>query len=367
MWVCTASLRLPWSMPDLAVAQWLVDEAGCQLPAAAAVYIGWAALLWAAAKGPDGVAKLQWLRERGAPQLEGYEDLLLQVTKDAIAAGRVQTVQYLWTAFGAGGLLSDDQAAELAGRSGSIPMLLWLRQAGVGLCHAAYVGAGVAGSLPVVRWLAQEAGVSAAGVGFRSMQDLILRWPSGTAAKARDLLQAVDLMVGAGYSDWGMAHEPAVWGKIIRRGDLALVQYLLQQQQTQQQQLQQHQEQQQEQWSAAGLLSVAAEAGCKALLEWLVEQPGCMEGVGPASCPYLHPARNGDLGTLTALRRLGVPWGAEDVVVRAARERCSLLALHWLVEQGAPVGSREEMEEAVRRERSAPVRDWMIEQGWPVE
>ncbi len=301
--------------------------------------------------------KLQWLRERGAPQLEANKQLLGQVTRAAIAAGRVQTVQYLWTAFGAGGLFSGDQAAELAGRSGSIPMLQWLRQAGVELSHAAYVGARRAA---VLLWLAQEAGVSAAGVGFWCMQDLIILWPSGTAARDRELLQAVQLMAGAGYSDWRILKHPEVWSHIAKRGDLALVQYLKQQQPQQQQQ--------QQQWSTAGLLSGAAGAGCEALLEWLVEQhEGCLEGLG-ASCPYLHPAINGDLGTLTALRRLGVPWGVENVVVRAVWGKCSVPVLRWLVEQGAPVGSREEVEEAAARsEWSWLVRDWMVEQGWPVD
>ncbi len=78
--------------------------------------------------------------------------------------------------------------------------------------------------------------MSAAGMGFWCMQDLILRWPSGTAAKARELLMAVQLMAGAGYSDWGMEHESTVWSRVARRGDLALVQYLQQQQAQQQQQ-----------------------------------------------------------------------------------------------------------------------------------
>ncbi len=110
------------------------------------------------------------------------------------------------------------------------------------------------------------------------------------------------------------------------RGDLALVQYLLPW----------------HPWYRPGweVLAAAAEGGCGALLEWLVEQhPGCLEGAGSGVSPYASAAARGDLGTLTTLRRLGVPWGAEDVVVQAVRERCSVPAMRWLEDQGAPAGS----------------------------
>ncbi len=58
--------------------------------------------------------------------------------------------------------------------------------------------------------------------------------------------------------------------------------------------------------------------------------PCCREYLGPAP-PYLRPAAAGDLCTLTALRRLGVPWGVPDVVVRAVREVATpVSALRWL-------------------------------------
>ncbi len=91
------------------------------------------------------------------------------------------------------------------------------------------------------------------------------------------------------------------------------------------------------------------------LLEWLVEQhPGCLAGPWSPSA-YAAPARKGDRGTLEALRRLGVPWGAENVVARAV-ERCPVPALRWLVGQGAPVGSRQGMERAVGRGGAGPQR-----------
>ncbi len=51
----------------------------------------------------------------------------------------------------------------------------------------------------------------------------------------------------------------------------------------------------------------------------------------------------GDLGTLTARQRLGVPWGAGDVVAQVVREGIGASALQCLQEQGPPAGSINEM------------------------
>ncbi len=66
-----------------------------------------------------------------------------------------------------------------------------------------------------------------------------------------------------------------------------------------------------------------------------------------AVCGLCTCALKADRGMLTALRRLGVPWGTEDVVVQAVRHGCKLPVLRWLVEQGAPMGRAQDMEEAV--------------------
>ncbi len=88
----------------LELVRWLVDEVGCRLPAAGGGDGdgdgdgdgGWGALLKAAATGSDGVAKLQWLQERGAPSLmEAAEDKLLRLTEEAARVGQVETVGYL--------------------------------------------------------------------------------------------------------------------------------------------------------------------------------------------------------------------------------------------------------------------------------
>ncbi len=86
-WVLESALE----HADLAVAQWLVDEAGCGLPGAAGNEWHWYSQLAACAKAPEGAAKLQWLRERGAwgqPQLE-------RVTTAVAKGGHVEVLQYL--------------------------------------------------------------------------------------------------------------------------------------------------------------------------------------------------------------------------------------------------------------------------------
>lgn len=68
---------------------------------------------------------------------------------------------------------------------------------------------------------------------------------------------------------------------------------------------------------------------------------------------YVSAALDGDLGTLTTLRRLGVPWGAKNTLAEAVRAGCRMPAVSLLVEHGAPMGSRDrlkgELAQAVRR------------------
>ncbi len=330
----------------LAMVQWLVDEAGCDLPAASGEEGQWEKLLEAAAKGPDGVAMLQWLRERGSPPLgdarDSGQDLILRPLRSAAEAGRAEVVQHLLSLLAPTPLqrlTADHELFHCAVDSGSIPTAELLLGAGFAVSHEAYeVSAdaaarkeplAVGGHVAMVRWLVREAGVSAAGF---NLQYVLRVWPTETTADSQDLLQVVQLLVGeAGCRAWDarMALVTAA-----RRGELALVQYLLQQARRRR-----------PHWEC---VVNAAEGGCEALLEWLVKQhPGCLKGSGSGESPYVSAAARGDLGTLTALRRLGVPWGAEDVVVQAVRERCSVPALRWLVEQGAPVGEGEEVEVAV--------------------
>ncbi len=60
-------------------------------------------------------------------------------------------------------------------------------------------------------------------------------------------------------------------------------------------------------------------------------------------------AAAGDVGTLTVLRRLGVPWGTGNVVESVvAWPGFARAALHWLMEHGARMGSHMELEKGRR-------------------
>ncbi len=328
---------------DLAVAQWLVDEAGVDLPAAAgqaeirAISVWWKDALVAAAECADGVAKLQWLRERGAPPLGSDRDLTYMLVRAAVRAGQLEVLRHLLSGFGPDAVVQANPGLAAA-ESGSVPMAEYLRQAGLVFTAGAYEAAARAGKTVMVWWLAQEAGVSAAGL---DLGRFIERWKG----KSQHLLETVQLLVeDAGCRGWGAA---AALCASAKRGDLALVHYLLQQT-----------PEYKPDWE---VLVAAAEGGCEALLEWLVEQhPGCVEGAVTGSSPYVPAASNGDLGTLTALRRLGVPWGVGDVVVQAVKGVCSVGALRWLLEQGAPVGSAEAMEASLE---SHVLNGWLRREG----
>ncbi len=330
----------------LAVAQWLVEKAGCTLPAAADDDRSWSRLFGACVKSPDGAAKLQWLRERGAPPLHAdHLELEHALLMTALArGGHVEVLQYLLQQPGLRTERGLRELCKAAAQSGSIPMVELLRQqAGCVFTPEAYCYAARSGSLAMIRWLADEAGVAPAGLPTGDFPHLMRCWPNDTPARSRGLLQAVQLLVGeAGCRDWNAEGAPTGYGirRIAReavqtaagRGDLALVQYLLQQAQGYQ-----------PGWE---VLVAAAEGSCEALLEWLVEQQGCHQRTGRGS-PYFWTAFRGDLGTLTTLRRLGVPWSELDTVAQAVLAKTGVLALRWLVEQGAPVGPGDEVDQAV--------------------
>ncbi len=314
--------------------QLLVDEAGCRLPEPGVSSGQWEPLLQSAARSSDGVAKLRWLQQRGAPPLGSDEQLLQGVVMEATKAGQEDALRYILDASGPGVVLRAPQGelGTAAARSGSIATATLLRQTGLVFGAEAYEAAARAGSVDMVRWLATEAGVPADGVKIR---DVMCWWPDTARSDRRNRLDAVAELVGAGYRSWD---EESVLSFAMVRGDLALVQYLygLQQQQ-----------QQPGCWLEEEAVSVAVFGGCEALLEWLAAQPGGLSG-GEGGDLYLWAAKRGDRGTMAALRRLGVPWGLEQMVARAVFSGTSLAAVCWLVEHGAPVGSREALVSALR-------------------
>ncbi len=314
---------------DLAVAQWLVDEAGYPLPSAGGDSWPWGAVLAAAAKGPGGAAKVEWLQSLLTQPLTVDGNPLHGVAAAIVSGGQVEALQLMQLRPGLlapHGLQWRGWEPNVAAGSGSIDMMEYLRQEGF---FVAYLYALNARDVSMFRWLAVEARVSVSRLSL--MSRAIENWPKNTAGDERDLLEVVQLLVGtAGYQEWDASEAACA---AAARGNLALVQYLLQQKPVQ---------------SLGGLVHAAASGGCEALLEWLVEQPGCLESLGGGGgSPYIPAAVNGDRDTLTALRQVGVPWCSQDVVACAVKSGCGLPVLRWLVQQGAPVGSRREMAEAL--------------------
>ncbi len=279
-WVLECALQ----HADLAVAQWLVDEAGVALPTRRPVSSIFQPLpfMQAAAKSLDGVAKLRWLQGRGFPALSRRSLMLRGVARAVVRAGRVDMVHHLVSVCGRDKVALCVDGNEAA-RSGSVAMAELLHQAGVAFNPRAYEGAAEVGSVAVVRWLAAEVGVSAAGL---PLHRLIGVWPSYTPAHSRDLLEAVQLLVEQAGCTVGLDSGVAL-REGAARGDLALVQYLLQQGPSH--------------VAVARVVAGAAEAGCIALLEFLEEQLQCQ------AWPRVVIVSRGDQETRSLLQRRRMP------------------------------------------------------------
>ncbi len=369
----------------LEMVQWLVDEAGWQLPETGPGGDElWPSFLEAAARSADGVAKLQWLQERGAPPLAASLDMLQLVALDALQTGQLEVLRYLLSVSGPVAVLQmgSEWLGNKAAGSGSMAIVALLHQAGLVFDSEAYHGAATAGSVNILRWLAVDLRVP--GVRF-TLHDVIKSWPRRTPHDSRCLVEAVALLVSTVCQDWNAcpARDALARNLAAGRGDLALMRYLeglppppqQQQQQDGEQPEQQHGEQPEQQpacWPNGETLVEMVVGGCEVLLDSLVDHPSIT--CGPVrACPYLVAGKRGDRATLAALRRLEVPWGAQDVMLKAMKEDCSAGVLRWLAEQGAPVGDRDAMRKAVgtRWSRRCTVGAWLLrlagceEDPWP--
>ncbi len=184
---------------DLSVAEWLVGEAGCPFPDPQM-----ADDVASAAAASGSVAKLRWLQARGfLPEVPGGRLLAA-----AAGSGCVEALRFLHQR--GGGPLLDPSVTSMAVCSGNVECVAYLREVGCpmdgDMCRNWY-RPGCRGGLSMLRWLLEEALVSARSL---SLQDIILHWPSPTAADRRKLLEAVRLVVppsgGSGLLD---AHSPA--------------------------------------------------------------------------------------------------------------------------------------------------------------
>ncbi len=293
----------------VAVADWLVDEAGCPQPSEEAW--GTAVHVWLAAAGGGHVESLRWLLGRGLP---AYELFVLQ----AAGAGHLEAARFLHQECGDLDM-TEKMFVEAAGTR-SLPTVQWLVQVGCPMDPEAYLSAASVGDADMVEWLAKEA---ACPWDEGTPALVISRWARRSAADRGGLPRALRALEDAGCPplEEGGYHVTDALDAAAARGDLWLLRRL-------------HEE------LGLGLrpwtVAEAAEGGCEAVLEWLV---GFVGQAGLGADPPVKAGGNGDRGTLECLQRLGVGFNSR-VVRHAARNGVPLPVLRWLVEQGAPWDER---------------------------
>ncbi len=325
---------------DMAVVQWLVDDAGCELPTAAYDDRAYRCrTVLAASRSAEGLARVLWLQEWGVLlDIDVAAYLSRKLDNTLATEGQVRVVRYLQEACGMSveqRARERERVAKGAAQARSIPLLTEMRQDGFAFSIWAYYYAADGGDLAMVRWLVCNAASAAAAV---SLKEVVERWPKDTPKHSQDLLEAVPLLVGAGCLVLG---APSLLSATVERGDMGLVQYF-------------------RSYLPALLYDgdvwvPAVKGGCEVLLEWLAGQ---LESANaPGQC-YTEAASRADKGALAALRRVGVPWGSKDLLTWAVKEGCPVPVLRWLVEQGAPVGTAGGLERAVEK-AVEPRQGWM--------
>ncbi len=303
----------------VAVADWLVDEAGITLPhqqeegqdgagepdGREKDEEGFHDRVWREVAASGNEVVVRWLLARGVP-------VELAALQAAAEAGQLDMLRFLHKECGLG--LPKTVFAEGA-RSRSLPTMRWLLQAGCPMSPEAYNRAAFAGDAAMVLWLLQEAGCPwSVRPFFDTMPEVIRSWSYSGSGK-EELLQLVRTLVAAGCPHGGERSMTAA----ALHGYLPVLRYL-------------HEEL--GVGFGYGTLAAAAEGGCEAVLEWLVGA-GCVVGGGEWGDPYVCAGFEGNAVALGCLRRLGVPWSVQ--VLRWAVQRgVSLSVLRWLVEQGAP-------------------------------
>ncbi len=335
-----------------------MEREGGYLPPAGDEWWGSEAAVCAAAgSARDSAAKLRWLAARGAAL--GRLDAVLA----AAARGNLEAVQLLVEQRRGQGTGNGGQQAAggplplavvcTAVESGSVPTASWLLQQGCGLDYSYFLSAFQRGDLLMVQWLRQ----AGCPHGPLRIKDAVFDWPANTAANVEALVAAVQLLAAAGWPMEGgvggmgpleaaaMRHPWAVWRALLGLGSEPAVGRL-----------------------SENLRYYAAEAGCEATLEALVEMR--VSEAAPAlieSAWYQKAIRNRDRGTLARLRQLGLPVHG-DLLAVAAQLGAPLSLLQWLVEQGAPccsnmidllLGELEDGYPAPREQERREVEAWL--------
>lgn len=388
--VLVAALR----RADLTVCEWLLDVAGCALPAPGPG-ISWrsvcgaaAAAVAAPAGGPAagaagrqasggggagagagaevdcrGVAKLRWLLQRSSAS-DGPSHTMAAPHRGAIheaaRAGHMDTVSFLhqqcglaltssmWEEVAASGCVR--LAEWVAGRGEQAP-LFWGRE---------YAAAAARGQLAMVRWLA---GRGRCPWGEETVAEVIASWPrwvsdaSGCGSSSCSCCS--EKAVSCSAADCGgvryalqPGQEAARQGAGSQgacRGLLEAVQVLLQAgapaggmasvnaaARRGDLALMRYLVEEAGCGLGGGALLAAAESGCVALVEWVAAREG--EGRAPRQAQgaedvggvFVLPARRGDRATLECLLRLGLR--PDWLALQGSEPPCPAEVLGWLLE-----------------------------------
>ncbi len=295
----------------VAVADWLVDEAGCPVLQRAQeqqreeeVQQRWGLRqLWdGAARGGD-VEAMRWLLHRRVP-------VCREARVAAAASGQLEAVRFLHQECG---VEQQEYVFVCAAGSGSVPLATWLLQAGCRMDEGAYGSAALARHVPMLRWLWEEARCPWGEDTLRAIMDY---WCLGRESRqvgkssssssssssggggsgSGDLEQVVWAMLEAGCPPGGGTDSADSIGAAVACGLLPLVRHLREERGVA---------------FAPGTLAAAARGGCVPVVEWLVGA-GCRAGDGAEYNPYAVAAGGkrgrgiADVATLSCLRRLGV-------------------------------------------------------------
>ncbi len=315
---------------DLGLIVRMEQEGGYLPPAGEEFWGSGAAVCAAAGSARESADKLGWLAARGAALGRAG------AVRAAAARGDLEVVQLLVVHLrgqGPGpGEAWQQQAVTLSAVeslnvilcavvSRNIPTAMWLEQQGCGLYDGCFLAAFEKGDLAMLRWLMQ-AGCPRGTLGVTYA---VIFWPNNTDADLEGLVEAVQLLAAEGWplesvglgpiAVAALRHPWAVWRALLDLGGQQAI----------------------EQQLPGNLRYLALYAGCEATVEAVVEQHVSDEVNGATlECAwYFKAVQNGDRGTLSCLRRLGVPLHGR-LLVWGVRHGAPLVVLKWLVEQGAP-------------------------------
>ncbi len=180
----------------VAVADWLLDEAGCPVPSQPPqqeqqhqqqVQDRVARCMWKGAARGGKLEAMCWLLRHGVP-------VHWAAMEAAASDGHLEAVQFLHRECG---LPLTWEVFRAAVGSGSLPTATWLLQAGCPVGQTSCDDATCAGNLNMVRWLAFEVGCP---WGHDTLTSLVYRWESwsGGGANSECPAQALRVLAEAG-------------------------------------------------------------------------------------------------------------------------------------------------------------------------